>query len=151
MYRKPAVLGSLLVTILALAACGYFLSLEEQKARIMNGDVQFRVLSSRAFLETWGHPTYRHYERMQFYPIKGGNYVPRFRVPTGEHPPGWTSTVVSEPALFFGYADRGELLGFINDRLVYRERMPAEQVHAVGNVWKRESLFKTRLEMPSAP
>ncbi|MEK6619069.1 MAG: hypothetical protein AABY90_10285, partial [Nitrospirota bacterium] len=57
----------------------------------------------------------------------------------------------SEEALFLGYADRGERRGFLEDRLVYREQMPAEKIHAVGKQWKREELFKTRLETPSAP
>lgn len=125
--------------------------LEEQKARILNNDIGLRTLTSQAFLETWGEPTYEHYESMQFFPVANGNYIPSFRVPLGEFPPGWDNSIVSEEALFLGYADRGELLGFLEDRLVYREQMPAEKIHAVGKQWKREELFKTRLETPSAP
>ena len=97
------------------------------------------MLSPQAFVETWGEPTYAHQEDMQFYPVENGNYVPRFRVPVGEWPRGWDSTIVSEEARFLAYADRGELLGFVNDRLVYRERMSTEQIHAVGKMWQRES------------
>ena len=52
---------------------------------------------------------------------------------------------------FLGYPDRGELLGFLNDRLVYRERLSADEIHAIGKMWKRESMFKTRLETPAVP
>lgn len=124
--------------------------LEEQKARILSRQIALRTLTSQAFLEAWGEPTYVHYESTQFFPVKDGNYIPRFRVPLGEFPPGWDSSVVSDQALFLGYADRGELLGFVEKRLVYREQMPSEQVHAIAAQWKREELFKTRLEAPPA-
>jgi hypothetical protein len=120
--------------------------LEEQKADIRQDQIRLQTLSTQAFFETWGKPAYEHREHMQFYPVETGNYVPRFRVPLGETPPGWKTTIVSEPAHFLGYVDRGELLGFVNDRLVYREQMSANQLHAVANMWKRESLFKTRIE-----
>ncbi|MES4786808.1 MAG: hypothetical protein C4294_14385 [Nitrospiraceae bacterium] len=124
----------LVLLLLPLEAC--VPSLEEQKARLRNGEIYLQVLTSKAFLEIWGPPTYEHRELMQFFQVQNGNYVPRFRVPLGEAPEGWESAVVSEPAYFLGYADRG----------VYRERMSAEQVHEVGKQWKREALFKTRLE-----
>lgn len=135
------------LTLVQCQAIGLTLPpLVEQKAQIAQGQIQLRTLSGQAFLETWGAPTYAHRENMQFYPVEAGNYVPRFRVPVGETPRGWDSTIVSEEAYFLGYADRGELLGFVDDRLVYRERVPSEEVHAVGKMWKREALFKTRME-----
>jgi hypothetical protein len=145
-----------LLTLVQCRAVGLMLPpLDEQKAHIREGQIQVRMLSPQAFVETWGEPTYAHQEDMQFYPVENGNYVPRFRVPVGEWPRGWDSTIVSEEARFLAYADRGELLGFVNDRLVYRERMSTEQIHAVGKMWQRESLFKTRLETdrpsPSKP
>ena len=125
--------------------------LEEQKAQIQQDRIQLQSVGPRAFLETWGAPAYMHRERMQFYPVKSGNFVPRFRLPTGEVPNGWDSTIVSEESIFFGYPDRGELLGFISDRLIYREAVPAEEVHAIGKMWKRDALFKTRLETGIPP
>ncbi len=133
-------------------ACGLYSlpPLEEQKARILSNEIALKALTAQAFLEAWGEPTYEHYESMQFFPVTDGNYLPRFRVPLGEVPPGWDHSVVSEPALFLGYADRGELLGFLEKRLIYREHLPAEQIHAIAAQWKREELFKTRLEAPPA-
>jgi len=145
----PACLASVLpVLMMLVSACGAFVlpSLEEQKARIQRDEIRFHTLTSAAFLDTWGIPTYEHQEQMQFFPVESGNFIPRFRTPPGEPPPGWDSTVVSGEARFLGYADRGELLGFLEDRLVYREQLPSETIHAIGKLWKREELFKTRVE-----
>jgi hypothetical protein len=135
-----------MVAVLFVFIQGCAVPLEEQKAHIRKNTIPFQVLSTRAFLETWGTPTYVHQETTQFYPVKTGNYVPRFRVSMGEPPPGWDASVVSEPAVFFGYVDRGELLGFIDDRLVYREHMTAPQIQEVGKKWQHDAMFKTRLE-----
>ncbi|MBA2251488.1 MAG: hypothetical protein H0W13_02100 [Nitrospirales bacterium] len=139
--------GSLfLLAAILLLLEGCAVPLEEQKAHIRKNSLPFQVLTTQAFLETWGKPTYVHQENTQFYPVKTGNYVPRFRAPLGEAPPGWDASVVSEPAVFLAYVDRGELLGFIDDHLVYREQMTASQIHEIGKNWRHEAIFKTRLE-----
>jgi hypothetical protein len=138
------------VLLIFVEGCG--VPLEEQKAHIRKNSLPFQVLTIQAFLETWGKPTYVHQENTQFYPVKTGNYVPRFRAPLGEVPAGWDASVVSEPAVFLGYVDRGQLLGFINDHLVYREQLSAAQIHEIGKNWQHEAIFKTRLETDlSAP
>jgi hypothetical protein len=134
---------------LTTAACGppfVLPPLDKQKTSITSGEIRLHALSSKAFLETWGRPTYAYRARTQFFPLGNGNYIPHFRVTTGEPPPGWDSTTVLEPALFLAYADRGEVLGFIDNRLVYREQMPAEQVLAIVRWWKSEDLSRTDLE-----
>ena len=145
----PICLASVMLVFMMLVnACRSIVlpSLEEQKARIQRDEIQLHSLTSAAFLEIWGPPNYQHHEQTQFFPVANGNYIPRFQVPLGEPPPGWDSSVVSGEANFLGYADRGELLGFLEDRLVYREQMPSEKIHAIGKLWKREALFKTRVE-----
>lgn len=145
----PACFVSVLpVCIMLASACSYAIlpSLDEQKSRIQRDQIRLHTLTSAAFLDTWGLPTYEHQEPMQFFPVENGNYIPLFRIPPGEPPPGWDSTVVSGEARFLGYADRGELLGFLEDRLVYREQLPSEKIHAIGKLWKKEALFKTRVE-----
>lgn len=137
--------GYVLLLLLSLAACAR-LSLDEQTAAIRQGRLPLHALTVEAFLRTWGKPVYVHREHTQFFPVKNGNYVPRFRAPLGEPPPGWDATVVSEPALFLAYPDHGELLGFIDNRLVYREQLSSAQVHEVGKTWEHDALFKTRLE-----
>jgi hypothetical protein len=137
---------SILAAVLCILVGGCGVPLEEQKAHIRKHSLPFQVLSMQAFLETWGKPTYVHQETTQFYPVKSGNYVPRFRTSLGEPPSGWDASVVSEPAIFLGYTDRGELLGFIDSRLVYREQLTASQIHEIGKNWQHEAIFKTRLE-----
>lgn len=132
---------------LAMTACSG-LTLEEQKAQILENKIHFKGLTLQAFLETWGKPAYMHRERTQFYTLEDGNNIPRFRAPMGEPPQGWGTGILSEDAIFFGYPERGELLGFVEGALIYREQVPAAEVHSVGKMWAREELFKTRLETP---
>ena len=126
-------------------------TLEVQKAQIRDNRIHFDGLTVQAFLDTWGKPAYTHRTRMQFFMLDDGNSMPRFRVPMGEPPQGWSTRIISEDSTFFGYPDRGELLGFVDDRLIYREQVPEAEVHSVAKMWAREDLFKTRLETPNAP
>jgi hypothetical protein len=145
--NRPAL--ALIALSLLLAGCA--VPIEEQKAHIRNGDLGFRTLSPQAFVDTWGKPTYAHEQNTQFFSVGKGQYVPLFRVPSGEAPPNWDSRLISDYALFLVYADRGELLGFVGDRLIHHEQLPASQLHDIGKAWQRESRFKTRLETGAAP
>lgn len=131
-----------------LAACSE-LTLEQQKTQIQGNKIHFEGLTIQAFLETWGKPVYTHRERMQFFTLDTGNSLPRFRVPMGEVPEGWGTKTISDDSIFFGYPDRGELLGFVAGRLVYREQVSAAEVHKVGKGRAYEDRFKTRLEIPT--
>ena len=53
-------------------------------------------------------------------------------------------------ALFLAYPDRGWLVVFLEERLVYSEAMTAAQLHALGRSWKHEEKFRSRLEVPAA-
>jgi hypothetical protein len=143
--RLPRRLLLLLLVVLTLAGCRS-VSLEEQQQYIRNNDLQLRVLTSEAFLATWGTPTYQYEGLVQFYPLDDGQYVPSFLVPTGEAPENWDSTVLSGIGLFFAYAEQGRLLGFLDNRLVYRGHVPAAHVHALGKAWATEMKFRTRTE-----
>lgn len=151
----------LALVLLVVSACGRFPSLQsslqsvlpppsldQQKLGIQHGEFRPWTLTAQAFVEEWGPPTYDHREWMQFFIMNSGLYMPRFRVPLGESPPGWDSMMASGEARFLGYVDREELLGFLDERMVYRERMTAEQIHAVGKQWQRDERFKTSLETP---
>lgn len=145
--KAPLLLSIMLA--FALAACGppfVLPPLEHQKRSIASGEIKLHAISNKAFLETWGQPTYAYSVKTQFFPLANGNYIPGFRVPTGEPPPGWDSTTVLEEALFLAYADRGELLGFIGNRLVYREQLSAEKILAIVKQWKSEDMSRTGLE-----
>ena len=140
----PLIVAAIVFSVMACSGP----TLEEQKKQILNNKIHFEGLTVQAFMETWGKPAYTHRERMQFYVLENGNSMPRFRVPMGETPEGWSNAFLSEDSTFFGYPDRGELLGFVDGRLVYREQAPAGEIHSVGKMWAREDLFKTRLETP---
>lgn len=134
----------------ALLACAGP-TLAEQKAQILDDKIHFDGLSIQAFLETWGKPAYQHSERMQFFTLDDGNSIPRFRAPMGVPPQGWATAIISADSVFFGYPDRGEFLGFANGILVYREKMPADEIHSIAKTWAMEDRFKTRLETPNQP
>ena len=137
-----------LAGVCASAACSYIRppSLVEQEAMILDRDIQLNALSLQAFLNTWGPPNYGSREYTEFYPVENGNWIPQFRVPLGEPPPGWTHAVVREEGQFLGYVDRGELLGFVAHELVFRERLSPEEIHRIGKNWSTKSRFRTNLE-----
>lgn len=148
--KLAGTMGLLVVAAMffSVLACSE-LTLEQQKAQIRDNKIHFEGLTVQAFLETWGKPVYTHRERMQFYTLDDGNSVPRFRAPMGEAPQGWSTGIISEDSTFFGYPERGELLGFVHGRLVYREQMPAAEIHSIAKAWAHEDRFKTRLETPA--
>ena len=149
---RRSVILKLLVFGLLLAACvKKFPTLEEQEAKVRNGQLVMHQLTSRAVLDVWGPPTYERREYMQFFTLENGGYVPFFRVPLGESPTGWDNGVIPGEALFLAYADRGEILGFLNDRLVYREQMSTDSIHGIGKKWEKEDRFKTQLEKSLSP
>jgi hypothetical protein len=156
--------SSLLFVILAFILTACLPSIDEQKTLIRKNEIRIRSLSSRAFMETWGPPAYEHREQTQFFVTEGGMYIPRFRVPIGESPKGWTSEMVSGEGYFLGYPDRGELLGFVEEeayifeviglkkeRLVYREHLSAQQIHTIAKEWEREERFRMPLEKSQGP
>lgn len=134
-----------------LAGCGGTLSLVEQEQHIRNNELPLHQLTPRAFVGVWGMPTYQRVEFMQFFVMKDGAFVPRSRVALGEAPKGWDASVEAGEALFLAYPDRGWLLVFFDERLVYKEALTAAQLHAVGRNWKVEDRYRSRLENPSAP
>lgn len=125
--------------------------LEEQKTLLQSGQLRVHLVTSRAVLDVWGPPTYKHQEYTQFFTLESGMYIPFFRVPLGEAPVGWDNGVIPGEAQFLAYAGRGELLGFLEDRLVYREQLSAEGVHSIGKMWDREAKLKTQIEKNLSP
>jgi hypothetical protein len=150
---------STLIALLTLTGGGcetyrrmvYLPPLEEQRALIQNNDIRIHKLSPTAFVETWGPPTHERQEKTAFFVLESGEYVPTFRAPLGEAPPGWKSKVAAGEGRFMLYADRGELLVFLegalpDERLVYRERLSPQDLDAIVKLWKRDDQFKIRLE-----
>lgn len=144
-------IGMLLLVspLVMIMACSTLPTLDAQKQSIRRGDLQTHRLTPRAFVETWGEPTYTHQEFSQFFVMSDGSLIPQSRLALGESPKGWETGLEAGDALFLGYADRGWYLVFYDDRLVYREAMPASTIHSIGKGWKYEEQFRTRLEFPS--
>ncbi|MEW6543211.1 MAG: hypothetical protein AB1411_06320 [Nitrospirota bacterium] len=126
-------------------------SADEQRAMVQRNDLRLHRLSSRAFLEAWGPPTYEYRATTQFFAVEDGNYIPRFLVPTGEAPPNSEDVAMAGDGYFLAYEQRGEVVGFLDDRLVYRSRMSAEKIRALGKQWQRESQFHTDVERSLTP
>jgi hypothetical protein len=141
----------LLFPVVLSMACSTLPTLDAQRQLVERGDLQIRRLTPRAFVETWGNPTYMHQEFTQFFVMNDGSLIPQSRLALGESPKGWETGLEAGDALYLAYADRGWYLVFYDERLVYREAMPASSIHVVGKRWKYEDQFKTRLEMTSPP
>ena len=147
------VLASLLcfLGLSLFSACSGMPPLEEQNQHILNNDLILRKLEPRAFVRTWGEPTYRRMEFMVFFGMKDGSLVPRSRLAVGESPSGWETGMEVGDGLFLAYPDRGWLVVFLNEALVYREALSAEKLHELGKSWAHEDKFRTRIEVPSVP
>jgi hypothetical protein len=137
--------GGLLVATL-LAACSGLPPFDQQKRLVEAGDFRVHQITPRAFVETWGQPTYIHQQFTHFFGMPDGRLIPQARMALGESPQGWETGLAAGDALFLAYADQGQYLVFLDEALIYQEAMAAEKVHAVGKTWKFESQFKTRLE-----
>ena len=87
---------------------------------------------------------------MQFFGMKDDELIPRSRLAAGEPPRGWEVRIEAGEALFLAYPDRGWLVVFFEERLVYREKLTAAQLHELGRSWQREDKFRSRFEAPAA-
>jgi hypothetical protein len=143
----PGKSGRIWSLALVLAACAP--SLEQQKTMVQGGDLRLHEVTSRAVLNAWGAPTYEYKDFIQFYRLTNGQQMPQFRVPLGEGPGSWDSSVDAGVGHFLAYPDRGQIVGFLEDRLVYAEKLPAETLHEIGKMWKREKQFMPQRAIPA--
>jgi hypothetical protein len=140
------VIGILTVTM--LFACSSLPPLAEQERRIQDNQLALHQLTPRAFVGVWGMPAYERTEFMQFFTMKDGSLVPQSRLAIGEAPRGWETGVEAGEGLFLAYPDRGWLLVFYEEKLVYKEALSAAQLHALGRSWQHEDKFRSKLEGP---
>ncbi len=139
------------VAIGSVLSCGGMPSLEEQERHVRDNELVLHQLTPHAFVGAWGMPAYQHAEFMQFFGMKDDSLIPRSRLVSGEPPRGWEVRIEAGDALFLAYPDRGWLVVFFEERLVYREALTAEQLHALGRSWQHEDKFRSRFEVPAAP
>ncbi|SPP65530.1 conserved hypothetical protein [Nitrospira lenta] len=140
-----SVVGSVLL-LLVLAGCQSMPPLGEQERLVESKQLTIQQISPKAFVNVWGKPIYHHSEFTQFFVMPDKSMIPRSRVPIGEAPEGWEASFESGEGVFLGYPEQGWLLVFVDDRLVYREELKADKVHALGKTWQFEDRFKTSLE-----
>ena len=131
--------------------CSGMPSLEEQERHVRDNELVLHQLTPLAFVGAWGAPTYQHAEFMQFFGMKDDSLMPRSRLASGEPPRGWEVHLEAGDALFLAYPDRGWLVVFFEERLVYREALTAAQLHALGRSWQHEEKFRSRIEVPTVP
>lgn len=135
-----------LLVLLVVIGCHGMPPLGEQERLVRERQLTPWQVSPKAVVNVWGKPVYHHGEFTQFFVMPDMTMIPRSRVASGEVPAGWDAAVDAGDGVFLGYPDQGWLLVFFDDRLVYREELPADQVHKLGKAWQYEDRFKTRLE-----
>jgi hypothetical protein len=134
-----------------LAGCNSMPPLVEQEQHIHENELTLHKLTSRAFVGAWGMPEYQRAEFMQFFVMKDGSLMPRSRLALGEPPRGWEAGIEAGESLSLVYPDRGWLLVFFEEKLVYKEALTAEKLHALGRSWQHEDKFRSRLETSPTP
>src|SRR5512141_332479 len=134
----------------SLLSCSGMPSLEEQEGHVRADKLVLNQLTPPAFVRAWGAPAYQHTEFMQFFGMKDDELIPRSRLASGEPPRGWEVRIEAGDALFLAYPDRGWLVVFFEERLVYREKLTAAQLHELGRSWQHEDKFRSRFEVPAA-
>mgnify|MGYP001618660787 FL=1 len=140
----------IVAALVSVFGCSGMPSLEEQERRVRNNELALNQLTSQAFVAAWGMPTYQQAGFMQFFGMKDDELIPRSRLAMGEPPRGWEVSIEAGDALFLAYPDRGWLVVFFEERLVYREALTAAQLHELGHSWQHEEKFRSRFEVPAA-
>ncbi|MGE3153669.1 MAG: hypothetical protein AB7G48_13365 [Nitrospiraceae bacterium] len=140
----------IVVLYFAGLSCSGLPPMAEQRRLIAAGGLPVHKVSRQAVLFEWGTPTYQSVQPTQFFVLSDGSWIPHFRVNVGESPSNWDLAMVAGDGIFLAYEEREMMLGFYQERLVYRESMGQDQIQAMGKLWQREALFKTRLESPTS-
>ncbi len=126
-------------------------TLEQQEMLVRQNNLVLEQVTTRAVVNVWGEPAHLHSEFTPFFVMPDGSMVPRSRVALGEAPKGWASQVHAGEGVFFAYPDRGWLLVFLDEHLVYKEELKPEQMQALIDNWAYEDRFKTRLDDAPVP
>ena len=143
-------LGGVLILIFVVG-CKSMPTLEQQEQLIQSNNLVLDQITTRAVVNVWGKPPLYHSEFSYFFVMPDFSVIPRSRVATGEAPRGWKAGVHAGEGVYFAYPDRGWLLVFLDDRLVYKEELKAEELHALAKSWAYEDRFKTRLDEVPQP
>lgn len=140
-----------LLIVTSMIGCKGLPTLEQQEQMVQSNSLVLEHITTRAVVNVWGEPPYHHSEFTHFFVMPDRSMIPRSRVVAGEAPKGWDAGVHAGEGVFFAYPDRGWLLVFLDDHLVYKEELKAEQLHTLVKAWAYEDRFRTRLDGAPAP
>ena len=137
--------------VLLLVGCKSMPTLEQQEQLVQAENLVLDHITSRAVVNAWGGPPFYHSEFGYFFVMPDLSVIPRTRVAAGEVPKGWRGGVHAGEGVYFAYPDRGWLLVFLDERLVYREKLQPDDLRALTNAWAYEARFKTSVGEVSRP
>lgn len=140
-----------LLALLTVCGCKGLPTLEQQETLVRTNNLVLDQITTRAVVNAWGEPPHHRSEFTHFFVMSDLSLIPQSRVAVGEAPKGWSSGVHAGEGVYFAYPDRGWLLVFLDERLVYKEELKAEQMQALVKAWAYEDRFKTRLDTTPAP
>jgi len=134
-----------------LIGCKSMPTLERQEQLVQEENFILDQITSRAVVNAWGGPPFYHSEFAYFFVMPDLSVIPRSRVAAGEVPKGWSGGVHAGEGVYFAYPDRGWLLVFLDEHLVYREKLRPDELQALTNAWEYEARFKTVIDEGSRP
>ena len=142
---------SFLLGLIGVGGCKELPTLEQQELLVRADNLVLEQITTRAVVNVWGKPPHLHSEFTPFFVMPDRSMIPRSRVALGEAPKGWDAEVHAGEGVFFAYPDRGWLLVFFDEQLVYKEELKPEQMQALVEGWAYEDRFKTRLDETPIP
>jgi hypothetical protein len=137
--------------IVLLVGCKSMPTLEQQEQLVQGENLVLDQITSRAVVNAWGKPPFYHSEFAHFFVMPDLTVIPRSRVASGEVPKGWRGGVHADEGVYFAYPDRGWLLVFLDERLVYREKLRPDELQTLASAWAYEARFKTGIAEGSRP
>ena len=140
-----------LAALVVTGGCKGLPTLEQQEGMVRANNLALDQISVRAVVNVWGEPPYHRSEFTQFFVMPDLSMIPSTRVTAGEAPRGWDASVYAGEGVYFAYPDRGWLLVFFKEQLVYKEELKPEEVRALVKSWAYQDRFKTRLDEAPGP
>jgi len=140
-----------LLMLAGAAGCKGAPTLAEQEQSVRANNLVPDRITSMAVVNVWGEPPHYRNEFIQFFVMPDLSMVPSSRVPLGETPRGWSAGVYAGEGVYFAYPDRGWLLVFLNDWLVYKEELKEKEMGELLKAWAYEDRFKMRLDGTPIP
>ena len=107
-------------------------TLEEQERLVQADNLLLDQVTTKAVVSVWGIPPLYRSEFTHFFVMPDFSLIPHPRVAIGEAPKGWKAGVHAGEGVYFAYLDRGWLLVFLDECLVYKEKLKSEELHVLA-------------------